>query len=220
MASTAGPAVEAILGFRPSNFLSDVSEAVDRQLVADVENFKKELQTVATSKGYKAVTSAKLEEHCQRLLERLRRHFGRNMGKFELYATRNIFVLPQDGAGGSSSSSSSSSSTSGGGSRGSGGSSSSGEDASLEEITAEVDKLRAKYHELQATHTTLTTETRDGGVLLRDMRDAIYKVRVGSQVLEDHNVVPLSDNMAAMAANRKTLEDLCRQASGTNRTKT
>jgi len=197
-----GSAVDAILGFSASEFLGEVSDAVDAQLVANLEGFQRELQAAANSKGYssKGVTSAKLEEQCQRLLERMRRHFSKNMGKFELYASRNIFVLPT-----ASSSSSSSGAGAGAGDSGT-------ESSSLEHVTAEVEQLRAKYAELQSIYTALSTESRDGDLLVKDMRAALYAIRVGYQSFDEQQ---LPEIIASMNRDKQKLEELCHRATGT-----
>jgi len=44
------------------------------------------------------------------------------------------------------------------------------------------------------------------------MRSALYNLRVGGQVLDEHNVQPLAETVAALTQNQVKLQDLCRRA--------
>jgi len=180
-------AVEAILGFNTSDFLLEVSDAVERALVVGVGEMQRELKAIAAQKGYKAVSDAKLGEACQRLLESMRRHFVKNTSKFELYATRNIFAMPLLDAGGE---------------KGSG---------SAEQ--AEVDTLKAKYLEAQDNHARLAGEVRDSEALLKDMRDSLYKVRVAEQQVGDQSA-PLAETLSTLNEQRANLQALTKRARG------
>ena len=178
--------MEAILGFNTSEFLLEVSDAVERALVVGVGEMQRELKALAAQKGYKTVTDAKLGEACQRLLESMRRHFSKNMSKFELYASRNIFSLPvQDRV-------------------------IEGNNGSAVE-QAEIDELKRRYSELQDQHARLAGEVRDGDLLVRDMRTAMFEIRVACQTLNDH---PLSDTMASLNTQQSTLKSLIKRARG------
>ena len=86
--------VNSTLGFLPRDFFGEVSGMVDESLEFGVETFKKELLTIAREKGYKNVTENVIGESCQNLLTKLKSTYNKNIDKFDLYAKRNIFILP------------------------------------------------------------------------------------------------------------------------------
>lgn len=182
--------VEKSLGFDPQDFLDEVTKMVDEQLESGIEAYKRDLLAIASSKGYKNVTDSVIDEACLKLKEKMKAVYDKNMDKFEMYAKRNIFSIPSDG--GSSSS-------------GSGGNGTSSADGDLM-------AARERYMELQSACHKVQGSCDEGDALLKDMRSALFNLRVGSQVLEEYEVQPLSKSFQEMADKSGDLEDLTKKA--------
>jgi len=184
--------VSELLNFDVQEFLGDLSESVEIELVKGVEELKKELKKTALQKNMKAVTDERLEEACQALLATMRKHFSRNTGKFELYARRNIFCMPEIGK-------------------------SSGAGGSGATEQADVEALKAKYSELQDDCSRLAEETNNLDSLLKEMRSALYNVRVAAQSLESKDQSNLAETVASLNNQKTALSALTRKAKGTVR---
>ena len=181
--------VEKSLGFDPQDFLDEVTKMVDDQLESGIEAYKKDLLAIASSKGYKNVTDSVIDEACLKLKEKMKAVYDKNMDKFEMYAKRNIFAIPSD------------SSTK----IGSGGDSNNSVDSDL--MTA-----RERYMELQSACHKVQGSCEEGDALLKDMRSALFNLRVGSQVLEEYEVQPLSKSYQELSEKSGDLEDLAKRA--------
>ena len=180
------------LGFEPLEFYFEISTAIEEHIDTNIAGLKKELATIAKNKGYKGVTAAILEECCRMLSQQMKATYGKNINKFGSYADRNIFVLPSPTASSAASSSQSSS--------------------ELEQLTEEVERLRAKYVTLRQNHAALSSECRNSDLLLKDMRGALFSLRLGAQALENHQVQPLMESWAAVTQHRQSLLDLSTKA--------
>ena len=180
------------LGFEPLEFYHEISTAIEEHIDINIAGLKKELATIAKNKGYKGVTSAILEECCRMLSQKMKATYGININKFGSYVDRNIFVLPSPTASSAASSSHSSS--------------------ELEQLTEEVERLRAKYVMLRQTHATLSSECRNSDLLLKDMRSCLFSLRLGAQALENHQVQPLMESWAAVTQHRQSLLNLSKKA--------
>ncbi len=181
--------VKDCLGFEPKQFLDEVTQMVDEQLDAGIEAYKRDLLSIASSKGYKNVTDSVIEEACIKLKEKMKAVYDKNLDKFELYAKRNIFVVPVDGNDGV-------------------------EHAA--NATGNIDQtlisVRERYVELQGACQKLRGDCDDGDALLKDMRSALFNLRVGSQVLDEYDVQPLSKTTQDIAQHRESLEELNKKA--------
>ena len=114
----------------------------------------------------------------------MRQQFHRNMGKFDVYCNRNIFVP---------SSSSSSNSV-----------------FKMETaVSSELEQLRQKYMTLRSQYMDLSASTKAATLFLQDMRSTLFHIRVGAQVLEEYNVQPLAETMATLTQQKIALEELC-----------
>lgn len=107
------------------------------------------------------------------------------MGKFKLYSIRNIFTpsqrsgdLPVPAPVVSSSSSSANSSA---------------KDNAHNEMDRTLESLRQRYIVLQKDYLQVATECRDMDALLKDMRSALFNLRVAIQSFEDYEISPLSE---------------------------
>jgi hypothetical protein len=179
--------VEEKLGFVPQDFLDEITKMVDEQLDNGIEAYKKDLLAIASSKGYKNVTDSVIDEACLKLKEKMKSVYDKNMDKFEMYARRNIFAIPADTN-----------------------SSASGTDSSS--IDDDLMKSRELYMELQSACHKVQGSCDEGDALLKDMRSALFNLRVGSQVLEEYEVQPLSKSFQDMAEKSGELEDLTKKA--------
>jgi hypothetical protein len=111
------------------------------------------------------------------------------MDKFRIYSMRNIFVPVAPGA----SSSSSKVST---------------------ETDAQLSALREQYLTLQAENRVLADSCRDTDLLLKDMRAALFTLRVGAQAFDDGDIQPIAETVANITQNREKLLQLCSEANG------
>ena len=53
--------VKKCLGFEPKEFLDEVTQMVDEQLDTGIEAYKRDLLSIASTKGYKNVTDSVIE---------------------------------------------------------------------------------------------------------------------------------------------------------------
>jgi hypothetical protein len=112
------------------------------------------------------------------------------MEKFRIYSARNVFAP-------SSQAPSSSSSTA----------------APSTETDAHLLELRRRYLELQAELRSVADSCRDTDALLRDMRSALFTLRVGAQAFEEGDM-DVAESMGEIAQNRNRLLELCAEANG------
>ena len=129
-----------------------------------------------------------LLQTCHQIHNRTRESFDKNMGKFRIYAMRNIFVPSSDA------------------------SSSSAPKISIPETDPELIALREKYLPLQSDYRSLSDSCRDTEVLLKDMRGALFTLRVGAQAFDD--IQPIAETVASITHNRNKLVEMCEQAQG------
>jgi Mis12 protein len=178
-------------------------------------------QQIAKNKGYKSISEQKINEVrklraicrfiytsnnrttcfifrpivlqcCEKLQARMIGHYDKNMKKFGQYADRNIFVLPQPAQS----------------SRASTADTEAAIKAEMEAMTAEIHELRSKYASLKEAHSVLSRECRDADLLLKDMRNALFNLRVGAQALETNQVQPLAETVAIMEQHKQALMQL------------
>lgn len=190
--------VTQIIGFSSSEFLDEIALAVDEKLIMGITKFNQELKKIATNKNINNSKSINLDQGCEKLLNQMKLQFDKNMDKFDIYATRNIFVLPkqQDDNINQKSSSNQSNKTK----------------DELENISNELTILRNKYLELRNLHNELSIENESSELLLQDMKQALFNLKVGAQILEDQNVQPLSKKLAELTKKQIILQDLCEKA--------
>jgi hypothetical protein len=120
-------------------------------------------------------------------------HYEKNLAKFAMYANRNIFTT--------SSLSSTEKPTV--------------PTSITNEISAlDIDlfSLRSKFVELRESHALRKSECRDSDLLLKDMRNALFNLRIGAQALDE--VQPLADTLAIVEQHKRTLYELSRRAGG------
>ena len=134
----------------------------------------------------------------------MREEFDKNLDKFEVYTSRNVFLPTLKPIPVSNSTAVASSGASG----------SRPHAAELEVLTAEIDGLKARYLDLRAAHSRLSNECRDADLLLKDMRNAMFHLRVGSQVLDENNIQSLEDSVASLTQYRLALTKLTKTAEG------
>lgn len=176
--------VRQTLGFKHKQFLHDVSTMVDSSLVNAMQTYKKELLAIASSKGYDNITESVIDDSCEELLERMQSVFKKNMDKFDLYARRNIFSLPM-----------STDATSAAASK-----------QSLDNVAQELENTRQKYMMALEKKNRLASECDQCDALLKDMRSALFTIKVGSQVLEEYSVAPLDETISAIEQKQVALQ--------------
>lgn len=130
------------------------------------------------------MTPADCNEACEKLQRKMKKHFDKNMDKFDIYATRNIFVLPVD---------ESSSQTQ------------SKEKENLENKSLELDILKNRYYDLLAEYSSKTSDIKESEALLDNMRNSLFQIRVASQTMDEHNLQPLAETMATIVKQKKDL---------------
>ena len=185
------------LGFDPRDFCVEISTAIGVHVDTGVDGLRKELATIAKNKGYKNVTPAMLDECCRKLQDRMKSSYDKNMNKFSVYVNRNIFVIPSEQQQPSSSLASASGTT---------------KHDEFDQLTEEIERLRAKYLSLRQTHAMLSNECRNADLLLKDMRGALFALRIGAQALENHQVQPLNEAWAIMEQHKQKLLDLSQRS--------
>lgn len=138
---------------------------------------------------------------CAKLHERLEDSLTRNFEIFELYIRRNIFKLPRlDQEPGISQPMPVQKSYS----------------KQLEELDKEISAIKARYLETHQRHRTLLNECGDNDRLLKDMRSALFHLRVGAQVLDENNLQPLEETVRAIVEQKEHLSALTARAADLN----
>jgi hypothetical protein len=127
---------------------------------------------------------------CQLIHQKAKEKFDQNMDKFRIYAMRNIFV-PCSQSGSVYASPGMSSKT-----------------------DEQLSTLRQQYLQLQAENRTLADSCRDTEVLLKDMRSALFTLRVGAQVFDDVELQNIAETVAYITHNKQQLEKMCAEATG------
>ena len=123
----------------------------------------------------------------------MRQQFHRNMDKFDIYCSRNIFIP-------ASSPPSSSSSTV------------FNKVESLDSISSKLEELREKYVSLRTQYNDLSASTKIAALQYEDIRAALFQIRVGGQVLDEYNVQPLAETMATLKQQKVALQEFCVKA--------
>lgn len=137
-------------------------------------------------------------QYCKLLQDKLTKEFAKNFEKFELYASRNIFVHPDSDL-----------STDSNGSAGS--ATAKLVDEELEEtkvLTVELTQLRRRY-------LGLTSECRELEQLLADMKSSLFGLRVGAQVFEQLSAQQLGEAVAEISDYKRVLLEHVSRANGT-----
>lgn len=178
------------LGFKPKQFLREVSKMVENTLKSAIATYKRELLAIAASKGYVNITDEVIDDSCQELLERMKGIYDKNMDKFELYALRNIFTLPSPEESPAAAASK----------------------QALVAVTEEVEMLRQKYLNAQAEHNRIEQECLESEQLLKDMKSALFNLRVGAQILDEYQVKPISEKADTLNQKQARLGSLMKRA--------
>jgi hypothetical protein len=136
------------------------------------------------------LTAMRRLQACQLIHQKAKEKFDQNMDKFRIYAMRNIFV-PCSRSGSVYASPGMSSKT-----------------------DEELSTLRQQYLHLQAENRTLADSCRDTEVLLKDMRSALFTLRVGAQVFDGVELQNIAETVAYITHNKQQLEKMCAEATG------
>jgi len=119
------------------------------------------------------------------------RSLRKNLEKFEIYAARNIFVPAAPSSSQSSSSRAPSTAT-----------------------DEQLQSLRVQYLTLQSELLGLVDSCRDTDLLLKDMRSALFTLRVGAQAFDEGDIQPIAETVANITQNREKLLKMCDDANG------
>lgn len=75
--------------------------------------------------------------------------------------------------------------------------------------------MQHRYSLLSAEYNQLSVECRDRDLILKDMRNALFTLRLGAQAFESYDLNPVSTTMEHMSETHAKLEALCRETQGT-----
>lgn len=106
----------------------------------------------------------------------------KNVEKFRVYAMRNIFVpskitVVEDTT-----------------------------NQEMLEVNEMANKAKERFSKIKLEHDVLIQEIREMETMMKDMRSAMFDLRVGSQTFEEVNLV---ESMARLAEHQSNLEALC-----------
>ncbi len=133
------------------------------------------------------------------MFQRTKQNFLINVGKFHLYAARNL-IVQNDG---------------------------SVERNSEESLNGDLvfhdngnldktlDRLRTQYQALQADYIHYASECRDMDALLKDMRTSLFNLRVAIQSFDDYEIQPLSETTQILNQYQSQLHRCGQEAEGT-----
>jgi hypothetical protein len=74
--------------------------------------------------------------------------------------------------------------------------------------------VQQKHNLLRAEFNQLTLECRERELLLRDMRNALFTIRVNSQTLDENGAEPMAASIDTIINNQMKLERICNEAIG------
>lgn len=126
----------------------------------------------------------------------MKNSYSKNLNKFSIYADRNIFVRTPIPASKTLVSAEV-------------------PQSALDLISLEVASLKESYISRRVELLKLTNGCKDGDLLLKDMRKALFTIRVGAQTLDECNVQPLRETVATLEQYEETLSALSVRANGT-----
>ena len=78
----------------------------------------------------------------------------------------------------------------------------------------ELMELRLRYAGLLNAYSNLSTECRDAELLVKEMKQALYNLQVGSQVLDSYGIDGLPETLVSTAHSRNALDSLNARAEG------
>jgi ribosomal protein L29 len=136
-------------------------------------------------------------QHCKLLQDKLTKEFAKNFEKFELYASRNIFVYPDDDMGVDLN-----------------GSAGSAIAKLVDEELEETKALTAELTQLRRRYLGLTSEGRELEQLLADMKSSLFGLRVGAQVFEQLSAQQLTEAVAEISDYKRVLLEHVSKANG------
>lgn len=180
--------VSRTVGCKTKEVLADVSTCIDGKLMTGIKKLKDDLIKINVTKG-NVVSNALLDDGCGALHSLLKDQLDANFNKFNAYAVRNIFTISEVSNTTSSSNK-----------------------ELLEKKYLEIAALRQRYNDSVVRHGTISNENKQMEVVLSDMRNALFQLRVGAQVLDEYNVQPLVDTMAHIQSQRQILIELCQRS--------
>lgn len=128
---------------------------------------------------------------CQKLFQRTRSNFEKNIVKFQLYSQRNIFNNKVNVNGVSSSSSSKNETPV--------------KKPQNKELDRKLQELRNNYLSLRNEYLTVATECRDTDILLKEMRHVLFDIKVAIQHIDDYETHQLSEIANSINENRTKL---------------
>lgn len=142
---------------------------------------------------------------CKVLLGRAQFHFGSNLGKFQLYAAKNVFYSNQP--------TKEAKSTTEGLIQ-----TSSNDQMYISSENNDLDRtlqrLRNQYAALHADYIQYASECRDMDALLKDMRTSLFNLRVAIQSFDDYEIQPLSETTQILNQYQSQLQHYGQEAEG------
>lgn len=127
----------------------------------------------------------------------MKRSFDRNLDKFDIYANRNIFVLPTKSTIDDNNNAAAATDTA---------------PITLDSRMKEASLLKKKYLSLHQQYADMTIQCQNYELLYAQMKQSLFQLIVGSQVMDEHNVQPLAETMAKLAQQKHELLTLCNKA--------
>lgn len=88
------------------------------------------------------------------------------------------------------------------------------EENTLKELESKLEHLRGNYTGLQREFIQLNAECEDMDTLLKDMRAALFNLRIGIQQFDDYEVQPLNETTMALNELKNRLQQYSNEAEG------
>lgn len=82
------------------------------------------------------------------------------------------------------------------------------------EIEAQLEEAKQRYLQAQTDYVKVTTESRDMDKLIKEMRNALFTLRVASQSFEELDSQSLDDAAVTIRMTKNKLEQYCEEATG------
>eukprot|EP01039_Chlorochromonas_danica_P000170 gene169-179_t len=175
------------------SYLREVMGCADGPLDESIQELRSDLMKIAASKGLGELNPNKLDKALGKLKEATKTQFNKNMAKFMLYSVRNVFNPPSSSSVSGSSNTNSSIDTD------------LHSNAELAELEKEIANKRALYQKARREYQQITSNSRDMNSLIKEMRNALFTLRVASQSFEELGSHSLEDATALIQQHRVRL---------------
>lgn len=146
-----------------------------------------------------------LYQACDRLLQKTKFNFDKNLAKFQIYTIRNVFRNEASSSSPLKKSESTSSAAA----------TAAGDEAEIQQLNETLESMRQEFLNMHQEWSKITAECQDMDALIKDMRATSFSVRLSIQEMDQQfDSQSLADTTTAVSEQRNRLLELCKEAEG------